>query len=168
MGQGKTAWVDIFILFPKISRAAFLWSGERCAYLRVISKLLWPKSSWTVFKSTPAITRWEANVCLKSWNLKSTISALFLAPSKVFLIFPYRSPFLLQKTQGLPGILLHYSPFDSFGKDMLKAGYFSIHSCIAYLSLTSSLIFLHTPNKPSHFDIRNLLLVNPGIERKNA
>ena len=26
-----------------------------------------------------------------------------LAPSKAFLIFPYRSPFLLQKTQGLSG-----------------------------------------------------------------
>lgn len=38
--------------------------------------LLCPRSSWTVLRSTPLITRREAEVCLRSWNRNFLIFAL--------------------------------------------------------------------------------------------
>ena len=84
----QTAWLPrlysfcivdfLALIFPsRMSTAFTLWDGARWAYLRVIVRVLWPNSSFTVVRSTPAMTRWEAKVCLRSWNLKLTILRAF-------------------------------------------------------------------------------------------
>ena len=67
------------ILSPKTSTARFLWFGDKCAYRKVISIVLCPKISRTVFKSIPAITKWLAAECLRSWKRKSFIPDFFKA-----------------------------------------------------------------------------------------
>ncbi len=63
----------------KMSTAFTLWLGARWAYRSVMLNCLCPRSSLTVIKSTPPITKWEANVCLRSWKRKSLILALLHA-----------------------------------------------------------------------------------------
>ena len=63
-------------LLSSKSTALTLWLGARCEYLSVIVNVLCPSSSFTVVKSTPAITSWLANVCLKSWKWKSFMPTL--------------------------------------------------------------------------------------------
>ena len=46
-----------------------------------------PNNSCTLLMSTPFKTRWEAKVCLRSWNLKSSI----LAAVTVFLNYRLKS-----------------------------------------------------------------------------
>jgi hypothetical protein len=59
--------------------AFFLLSWLRRAYRKVMVIVLCPRSSCTCFKLAPFITRCDAKVCLRSWNLKSSIPARFTA-----------------------------------------------------------------------------------------
>ena len=52
-----------------------LWLGARWAYLKVIAIVLCPRSSLTVVRSTPSITKGLAKVCRKSWKRKSFMPA---------------------------------------------------------------------------------------------
>src|SRR3989338_1586816 len=56
----------VSICLLKLATARCLWSGDKWEYLSVISSDLWPNNSLTVVKSTPLITKWLANVCLRS------------------------------------------------------------------------------------------------------
>ena len=55
----------------------------------VVSIFLCPNNSIIVKKSTPAITKRVANVCLRSWKRKSSIPAYSRTVLKDFLISTY-------------------------------------------------------------------------------
>jgi len=65
-------------LYPaesSLSTASLKLLFERWLYRIVVLISLCPSNSCTVLISTPVITKREAKVCLRSWNLKSRIRA---------------------------------------------------------------------------------------------
>ena len=144
------------------STAARVWVGERCEYRTVMAMLLCPKSSWTVRKSTPAITSRLAKVCRRQCQEKARILALLTIgsnqyrgpgndwPSGLRITAPVPSPRVLSVVRASSAALFSgtclVSPFLERGTVSTRRGAFTFSQVKPYSSLSRRPVFKANSN----------------------